>query len=85
MFVFGFTKFRIKVTGFEPMALCTQNSRANQTALHFVSPQLIPMKTPSHYAMNGICVDEHQNQPLASNLFGPELALTFFPSFAMLR
>jgi len=43
------------------------------------------MKTPSHYAMNGICVDEHQNQPLASHLFGPELALTFFPSFAMLR
>jgi len=29
-------------------------------------------------------IDEHQNQPLAYHLFGPELALTFFPSFAML-
>lgn len=28
----------IKVTGFEPMALCTQNRCANQTALHLVSP-----------------------------------------------
>jgi hypothetical protein len=29
-------------------------------------------------------IDEHQNQPLAYHLFGPELALTSFPSFAML-
>lgn len=29
-------------------------------------------------------IDEHKNQPLASHLFGPELALTFLPSFAML-
>lgn len=28
----------IKVTGFEPMALCTQNRCADQTALHLVSP-----------------------------------------------
>nr|AGY62829.1 orf123b [Eruca vesicaria subsp. sativa] len=27
----------IKVTGFEPMALCTQNRCADQTALHLVS------------------------------------------------
>ncbi|XLR34064.1 hypothetical protein S83_061964 [Arachis hypogaea] len=42
-FTGGWVLFRcllphIKVTGFEPMALCTQNRCADQTALHLVSP-----------------------------------------------
>ena len=36
--VSSFSPHRIKVTGFEPMALCTQNRCADQTALHLVSP-----------------------------------------------
>ena len=35
---FGPCEYHIKVTGFEPMALCTQNRCADQTALHLVSP-----------------------------------------------
>ena len=35
---FGPWEYHIKVTGFEPMALCTQNRCADQTALHLVSP-----------------------------------------------
>lgn len=34
----GTSAHHIKVTGFEPMALCTQNRCADQTALHLVSP-----------------------------------------------
>jgi hypothetical protein len=35
---FGPCEYHIKVTGFEPMALSTQNRCADQTALHLVSP-----------------------------------------------
>ena len=43
----------IKVTGFEPMALCTQNRCADQTALHLVSPPRSIWIYP---------IDEHSNQ-----------------------
>ena len=45
------TEYHIKVTGFEPMALCTQNRCADQTALHLVSPpeQLDPPNEPQTF------------------------------------
>ena len=62
MFIFGFTKFHIEVAGFGPMALCAQNRCANQTALHLVSPPLIPMKI---LWMLPDVIDEHEAKPLA--------------------
>ena len=41
----------IKVTGFEPMALCTQNRCADQTALHLVSPPPEHIDPPDRWTL----------------------------------
>jgi hypothetical protein len=48
---FGPCEYHIKVARFEPMALCTQNRCADQTALHLLSPRNIwiyPIKKDSN-------------------------------------
>lgn len=41
----------IKVTGFEPMAICTQNRCADQTALHLVSPPRSIIDPPDRFRL----------------------------------
>ncbi|GER39013.1 Orf110b protein [Striga asiatica] len=80
-------KREVKVTGFEPMALCTQNRCADQTALHLVSPSEAyrsarSMKTRTELAHpfghRGARTNP-SNQPLFLSNLPPALLYGFLP------